>query len=363
MSTMRSLGLLVEACKSCGDGSYSDDEDKENADPNSNARPSTTIVPTSDIIYCKARGMPLDHIGTNAILYFQKGAEGLHGADLKCSHPTCMNDGIKFRFCKHCNKAVAKRNFRKRHAHPELSRIQNLPHLPLSNFQSNHQYPMHPALVPSQHSTLHLQHNRNAFLREHEHPAYPVEATRAMNRVHNGINGYSSSLTTSISQLAVQPMDIDDSKQDDIQMASPVYNTVPLAWVELYHTRPTSGDLYHHQEWLQQVMTVADLGPEPEKNGRTCENIICNTITTDNDIEHGASDPVQAVREEFERNFPPRFVPSCNEDAQEQGIPKYRQHAETMSLQINTDLGDILGTNAIMLDSNGSIIISCTPKT
>jgi hypothetical protein len=33
-----------------------------------------------------------------------------------------------------------------------------------------------------------------------------------------------------------------------------------------------------------------------------------------------------------------------------------------LSLQINTDL-DLLGTHSIMLDSNGSIVISCTPKT
>jgi hypothetical protein len=74
----------------------------------------------SDVIYCKARGMPLDHIGNNATLHFQEGYKGMHGARLQCSHLSCKNIGFKFRICKHCEKAVGRWNFRQKHAHPEL---------------------------------------------------------------------------------------------------------------------------------------------------------------------------------------------------------------------------------------------------
>ena len=38
-----------------------------------------------------------------------------HGTDLICSHAACRNAGTKFRYCKHCNLPVAKRNFSRRH--------------------------------------------------------------------------------------------------------------------------------------------------------------------------------------------------------------------------------------------------------
>jgi hypothetical protein len=40
-----------------------------------------------------------------------------HGEELFCSHQTCRNGGVKFRFCTVCQVPVAKRNFRKRHMH------------------------------------------------------------------------------------------------------------------------------------------------------------------------------------------------------------------------------------------------------
>ncbi len=34
-----------------------------------------------------------------------------------CSHPSCRNAGVKFRYCSFCKAPVAKRNFRRRHNH------------------------------------------------------------------------------------------------------------------------------------------------------------------------------------------------------------------------------------------------------
>jgi hypothetical protein len=43
-----------------------------------------------------------------------------HGEELFCSHQTCRNGGVKFRFCTVCQVPVAKRNFRQRHMHDML---------------------------------------------------------------------------------------------------------------------------------------------------------------------------------------------------------------------------------------------------
>ena len=348
MSSMGSLGLLVEACKSCGEESFSEEDGKENCDPNSSTF-STSVSgasiissvlappPTFDILYCKARGMPLDHIGSNAMLQFQNGAYAVHGAELKCTHATCMADGIKFRYCKHCAKAVAKRNFRKRHAHPEFINVKDIPASSFLEPQKPVWYSVHPALSPSRHSTPLLKNrgNKSSSRKQNADCQHP--------EVHP----------------VVQPMDIDEynDESDNRQHNQTSYvREVPSAWIELYHNRPDGGDIYTQQEWLQRVMTVAELGSETNKIETNC---------TDEETSKfmNASNSVVAVKEEFSNNFPPRFVTCADEgNAQEEGMPRYRQHAESLSLQINTDL-DLLGTHSIMLDSNGSIVISCTPKT
>ena len=39
-----------------------------------------------------------------------------HGEGLVCSFPTCRNAGIKFRYCKFCNDAIARRSFKEHQA-------------------------------------------------------------------------------------------------------------------------------------------------------------------------------------------------------------------------------------------------------
>lgn len=56
------------------------------------------------IFYCKSRGMVLDHRGSRAVLCFDEGMYLMHGAELKCSHALCRKDGVKFRYCLHCDK-------------------------------------------------------------------------------------------------------------------------------------------------------------------------------------------------------------------------------------------------------------------
>ena len=130
------LGLLVEASSKLSDVEENDCEmmeqrDKENVVPEHPMHPPSNFIATDaatvaeqgrggvndalkkmnyrHVLYCKARGMPIDHVGNNAILLFDEGYEGVHGAELKCSHKACAKDGVKFRWCAHCNKAVAKR--------------------------------------------------------------------------------------------------------------------------------------------------------------------------------------------------------------------------------------------------------------
>ena len=71
-------------------------------------------------MYCKAKGMPVDHIGANATLQPNKDCEYIHSAVFKCSHPWRKEDGVKFLYCKPCGgKALSFANFFMRHSHPE----------------------------------------------------------------------------------------------------------------------------------------------------------------------------------------------------------------------------------------------------
>lgn len=47
-----------------------------------------------------------------------------HGKGLVCSFPQCRNTGIKFRYCKFCDDAIARRNF-KRHQHSNKDTQEN----------------------------------------------------------------------------------------------------------------------------------------------------------------------------------------------------------------------------------------------
>ncbi len=318
------------------------EEDKENSDPNATIATmsscsgggdatciSTTAEPPSlGILYCKARGMPLDHIGSNATLQFQNEAYGVHGAELKCTHVTCMTDGIKFRYCKPCNKAVAKRNFRKRHAHPEFMALQNNLTMPsLSDSQQPARHSVNPALPASQHHATPLLKNGGRHLCER---IQPMDVGRS------------------------QPINYNNYQNELTSVAAG--RDVPSAWVELYQNRPQSNDIHGQEEWLLCVLSVAGFRRVSNMNQKSHADEESSKFTE-------ASNSITAVKEEFRNNFPPRFV-TCDETrGQGDGmLPRYRQHAESLSLQINTNDMDLLGTSSLMLGSNGSIKM-LTPKT
>lgn len=73
---------------------------------------------------CKARGVNIKpgqnpHVARYAYIDIPMGTR--HGTVLSCCHPVCIASGRRFRFCAHCETAVAKRNFNVRHAHGNMN--------------------------------------------------------------------------------------------------------------------------------------------------------------------------------------------------------------------------------------------------
>lgn len=73
---------------------------------------------------CKARGVTIKsgqnpHVARFAYIDIPLGS--VHGTVLSCCHPVCIASGRRFRYCTHCETAVAKRNFNMRHAHGNLN--------------------------------------------------------------------------------------------------------------------------------------------------------------------------------------------------------------------------------------------------
>ena len=69
---------------------------------------------------CRARGVEIKpgqdpHVAKFAYIDIPVGA--VHGAILSCCHEVCNSSGRRFRYCTHCQTAVAKRNFNVRHGH------------------------------------------------------------------------------------------------------------------------------------------------------------------------------------------------------------------------------------------------------
>lgn len=82
--------------------------------------------PDSDFVRqpCKARGVVIKpgqnpHVARYAYIDIPVGTR--HGTVLSCCHPVCIASGRRFRYCAHCETAVAKRNFNVRHAHGSLN--------------------------------------------------------------------------------------------------------------------------------------------------------------------------------------------------------------------------------------------------
>jgi hypothetical protein len=312
-----SLGLLVEACKTCDD-SYSASEGEEETD--------------GGVLYCKARGMPFDHIDSNAILNFDEGQYKVHGAELKCSYHLCRADGIKFRWCAICNKAVAKRNFRKRHAHPG-SEVQHL--CPPMSKVKKRKAMSDDSLNRSQWKPIKREED---------------SLTSIPNNVRNEAFSSNHSQVNVSSQHDLStwrhynPMSMPGLGNDPLHCElNPSKVSIPQPWIDLFHSRPVGGSKEDVKHWLVQAMFVAGLSNENEQNDEGAQ------------IQ---SNPVVATREEFSGAIPPRFINYARCDEKDRNVAKYRQHADTLSLQINTDLDST--SNSILLDSEGSIHI--TPR-
>lgn len=143
---------------------------------------------------------------------------------------------------------------------------------------------------------------------------------------------------------------------------------VPIAWVDLYHSRPLSGDTRYQQEWLQKVKIIAGLTTPKNPVFQHSNN---DTITPEcyffgsemiNKTTTSFESTIQETRNEFTGAVPPRVVSVSMNESNKEAL-KFRQHADHLSLQVNTDL-DIVGSNSMtILDSDGSFkVFTSTPK-
>ena len=164
---------------------------------------------------CKARGLGASH-NTSGYLTLREGAH--HGEELYCSSRECFLEGVKFRWCATCDKAVAKRNFKKRHSHSQnffCSRIQT-EKSPISfSLSSSNGF-----------------ENRNVKPRITDDPAILTEYALAPQDPSATIVGKNDSTTTP------------DSQPPDL-------------WSQLYFSRPTQDSGPEVQEWLLRVLNVS----------------------------------------------------------------------------------------------------------
>ncbi len=382
---MDSLGLqvLAEACRTC-DESYSnssdaDDNNKENVyfDQNQNASPLFTL-------YCKARGTPLDHQEDRAILQFSSGEEFKHGADLVCSHLVCRQNGVKFRYCAHCKKAVAKRNFRKRHAHTDLMILEHTTSTDTKMMDCNiPAEPHHPKQLIQQ-PPLHLGDIKQTTKKppsqmqtqQERKPLHPIctEAFGFQNEQRQYTHE-SQLVETCFSTNHTTKMGLCSSPKQTHK------DTVPEEWIELYHQRPKKVNTPDATiEWISRVKQIAGITMHPtsmHSTGNVSENQYTRIYLQDTSAftsSTSALSPFEElsssslsyydqmfneVKEEFKGMAPPRLqnLLSTNNS---RNIAKFRQHAESLSLQINTDVDASSSSSVRMLDSEGSMMI--TPK-
>jgi len=375
---MESLGLqvLAEACKTCDDScdnssTDADDTNKENI-VNQNTTPIIHDYQHDSSIftlYCKARGTPLDHQEDRAVLQFIRGEEYNHGADLICSHIVCRQNGVKFRYCAFCKKAVAKRNFRKRHAHNDITMgidadtqmmdcSENNPDENYSTY--NNMY--YRENVCSQPSVNRTQHDRKpleilTFQNNNHYHNLP------MPKLSNYSRGNHYTFQNSLSPINCAP---------PTSLANQaITESVPKEWIELYHQRPkqdcTSKDA---REWISKVKHVAGIPSTLNLNDDSSAKMhhedasafVGSNTTALSPFGEMSSSSMRyydqmfnEVKDEFKGLATPR-LPTLSSST---NMAKYRQHAEALSLQVNTDLDGNSSCSARMLDSDGLLI---TPK-
>jgi hypothetical protein len=273
---------------------FESDDEKENINPdldteiefetqNNETERSLTSSSTSHlgVLYCKARGMSLDHISSNSILHFKPNEENVHGAELFCSHSGCKAKGVKFRYCAHCKKAVAKRNFRNRHAHLGL----------MTNVGNNSRCQS----TNAANSQIHW--NTSASINQSQiENMYCRSALGDITQM--GTNSFSFSNTKG---TVLQNKNSFASANNQILM-NHFYNSshllpvneepVPSAWINLYRNRPTNGNYSEVRLWQQQVMSFLSFSPRMGGG--------FSHVSSEGSTSTIKSNPVHAVKQEFE---------------------------------------------------------------
>ena len=189
----------------------------------------------------------MEHTGTNAILQFSStittaATTNLHGEELICSFELCRKNGPKFRYCHHCQKAVAKRNFRKRHAHPEIYEKRRRK-IAVQQQQQQSSSQCHTVIQSSKIS------NPNNKIQSN----FPLQTTYYPNCIDSSQctmiePSYNDISTTVSSNDHIPSIDIDDDNEG-----------VPQAWIRLYHARPKNGDKRSIKNWLMYALRVAEV--------------------------------------------------------------------------------------------------------
>lgn len=271
------------------------DEDKENAkmnfsmpfvNQNSSAplRQSFQSSSTSplDVLYCKARGMSLDHISSNSILHFKPSEENAHGAELFCSHSVCKSKGVKFRYCAYCKKAVAKRNFRNRHAHLGLmgARSENQMYCNIINQNlfplSSTRNILMDRFQLQERSTLSDITDSNVNV-----PSGFFGSTAPT--THPALNKIMDSTGTMNQQLVTSSHFISETKTED---------PIPSMWLDLYRKRPIGGGISEVRSWQQKIMSFLSISP---RNSGELSH-----VSSEDSTGTIVSNPVRAVKKEFE---------------------------------------------------------------
>jgi len=326
---------------------------------------SISASPADTILYCKARGMPFDHVDGNAILTFCGTCDGkIHGAELECSYAGCRTQGPKFRYCGFCKSAVSKRNFRKRHAHGMQFSNPQGKRTPQPYFTT----PFDPESV-----------QRISFERKRSAP----DSSQGVQIFSS--SQYASSLddlkTSSCCRIFAAPSPIKvTGTSSHIPKISNLLNQkqtdptqvheVPEDWAVLYQKRPRTGDSDGIKSWLLSALDVAGLKPDENVYQlKTGDSDDTPWFCDDSDID------IENIKNESTgyamfRNFSPAPFPGSklttplydeekipSFSSNHNCIPKYKIFADSLSLHIETEAGGISNLNDVLpLDSDGSMI-------
>ena len=314
------------------------------------------------IMYCKARGMPFDHVDDNAILAFCGNCNDgkIHGAELECNYAACRAQGPKFRYCGFCKSAVSKRNFRKRHAHGMLFSKKRTPHHFTTPFdQESVQSPLErkrSRVDPTNNECLQVISSSNISSIENMNNS----ACSRIFAAPSPIKTIGAIYDRSHVPFSAKALCQGDSMKD-----------VPEDWDLLYRKRPRTGDADGIKSWLIAALNIAGLGSHcPSSNPVETKNSTANCwfyedseldpLTIKNDLTsfsifpncspglfpNGTATP--PLHNDEERNM----LCSSQHD-----LPKYKMFADSLSLHIETDgigIGNL--SDVLPLDSDGSMI-------